>query len=181
MNVIAARSKDYDAALLESLGRKLLDLAKEVRRDGLSSAETAQCGVVARGVLAVMTGEAPTHGAEEAKARSRETLLDLCKAAGRMARPPNGIPADVSAVLVARAYGEREPVYRTLAAENVTRIRALVEAHRNNTGGRGNKGAEAETRAVEELCDAMGYAADRATIRRTARRRSKRAGRNPKG
>src|SRR5260221_1433669 len=182
--VAAARSRDHDAALLETLGRELLELSKGLRPGDARAPtieEARRRGLVARRVLAAMTDERPAHGIEETKARRRELLVDLCNGAGRMAPLPNGIPADVSAKLVAREYGEREPLDRELVQRNVEHVRSLIEAHAKNKGGSGNKGKAAVDAALENLCDHMGYPANRATIRRTAHRRSKRSGARPKG
>jgi len=167
------RGRDADAAMLDSLGRKLQELAALLRGEDLSDEDALRLGVLARRVFGLVTGEPEPHSSDEANARRRELLLALCQAGGRLVRH-TGDAADTYAASAAEEYGIREPAERALARTNLPLIRALIEAHGKNTGGRGRKGKDAVNEAIETLCDAMGYPANAKTIERTRQRRTAR-------
>ena len=106
----------------------------------------------------------------------REDLIDRCKGWRDHTRAG---PSDARTVDAYESYAELAiqghaaiaPQNEALARRHKHLIAAVIRADVENRGGRGNRAANSMNDAVEALCDAMGWAADAETIKRTRRRR----------
>ena len=163
-------AREQDASQLEAWARQLQRLATRLRTgmdaDADVDAEKARLAMRALGVI--LNGEPPTTPEAD-----RDFLLGMCAHYGQwkyLRKSPEQLDIYVRTI-VAVCSALATPAERKRLTLAAPKIRALVETHMKNTGGRGNRGREAVEKAQEALMKAIGYPAKANSVRRSKTRR----------